>query len=109
MAEASAQPNDEAVQAFEAAAQLEHGSGVRDADVLLGPEGLAGNYGNEVFRQQALGKLQGVLDALLAESGADVGVGVEGTVGLGALDARDFIQAPDDEIAALAVFGEHDL
>ena len=56
---------DEALQAVEAALQLLHRSRVGDANVVVGAERFAGNHRDEFFRQQLLGELQRVRDAVV--------------------------------------------
>src|SRR5215831_5035589 len=98
--------DDELVHAIEAALELVHRGGVADADVTIGAEGLARHHRNVRFGEQALGELNGVADAVFADDGADIRVGVERATRLRALDAGNCAQTLHHEIPPLVILGE---
>ena len=101
--------HDELVDAVEAALEFVHRRGVGDADVLVGAEGLARDDGDVRLLRAVLGELQGVLNAVLAESARRCwdrrrtrpSARRSATPGM----AR---RRCDHEIAALVILGEHD-
>src|ERR1039458_5977697 len=99
--------DDEPMKALEPALQLGHGCGVADAYVAIRAESLAWNGGHMRILKQPPSKLEGVLDAVLSQRDAHVGIDVERSARLGAGYAGDGAQALDHEIAAAAVFLEH--
>src|SRR4029079_14843256 len=93
--------------ALEAGVDLALLGRIGDADVLACPEGLAGHGDDATLAKQSAGHVGGGLNAAATEAFGDVGIDVERTVRLVALDPGDLAQASDDAVAQRDVLRAH--